>query len=82
VKDARLGNDFILFLHLNTLHNVEFSSGPTNLQFKQTFSESSVAGLTVAPLEDGYELFIVWTGGIPSTISMLQSLLLSFDQQR
>jgi hypothetical protein len=47
---------------LNTLHNVEFSSGPTNLQFKQTFSESSVAGLTVAPLEGGHELFIAWTG--------------------
>lgn len=48
---------------LNILHNVEFSTSPTNLKFKQTFSESSVAGLTVAPLEDGHELFMAWTGG-------------------
>jgi hypothetical protein len=47
---------------LNTLHNAEFSTGPTNLQFKQTFSESSIAGLTVAPLEFGHELFVAWTG--------------------
>lgn len=47
---------------LNTLSNAEFSSGPTNLQFKQTFSESSIAGLTVAPLESGHEIFVAWTG--------------------
>ncbi len=47
---------------LNTLSNAEFSSGPTNLQFKHTFSESSIAGLTVAPLEFGHELFVAWTG--------------------
>jgi hypothetical protein len=47
---------------LNTLHTPEFSTSPTNLQFKQTYSESSIAGVGVAPLEAAHELFVAWTG--------------------
>jgi hypothetical protein len=47
---------------LNILQNSSDSSGPANLQFNRTLSESSIAGLTVAPLENGHELFVAWTG--------------------
>ena len=46
---------------LNTLHNAEQSPGLTNLQFKETFSESSIAGLTLGYVEFGHVLFVAWT---------------------
>jgi hypothetical protein len=46
---------------LNRLANASSSTGPTNLQYKETFSESSIAGLSVAPLANGHELFVAWT---------------------
>ena len=47
---------------LNILNNAEFSSGPTNLQVKQTYSESSIAGVTLGAIEAGHVLYMAWTG--------------------
>jgi hypothetical protein len=46
---------------LNLLNTAE-GSPLTNLQVKQTFSESSRAGVTLAAIEGGHELFMAWTG--------------------
>jgi len=47
---------------LNSLNNNEFATGPTGLTHKQTYTDTSIAGPALAPIEFGHELIIGWIG--------------------